>query len=499
MRSAGHETVTAADKSANVTHEGRKVSHVREVELLPATAAPGDRRDRSFMIVLLIIELATLMLHLNTLRRPHIEGDEVLLTFLAEQLRSDATAYHVQGELRGAAADRFIRETWEPLYGRQFPDVHAVSVFFAPPDHTGAHRRVYDADMYDRPLFFHPPLFPCTLALARTVLGTDAGVMLSVMFHMTTIFLVALLGRMLADERVGLIAAALMAVEAVSWLCAERVWFDGMTQMMVTAAVLGSVWSAKHGGVWRFALAGASLGLAGLTKLPAGLVAPAILAVWFLAPRRPRRIEILAYLLPPSVMVGTWLIISKVMLGSFFPVQWPTDWLIEQFPWIRHMVNRSPLVYVTALLLVSPMLVYSIVGVAQMRRSRWVWIPVAWACGFWLGMMALGLAGMGFQLRYIAPGIPALCLLAAAGLMSLSWPWRITVLPLAAYALMVGTQSALIPGSVDPIPQGLASYMSELFGMDLARIPGAFRIDRRQRIIKQETPPIDMISGAVLS
>jgi hypothetical protein len=436
--------------------------------------AASDRRDRSFTVALLIIELLVLILHLNTLRRPHIEGDEVLFTFLAEQLRRDATAYHVQGELDGAAADRFIRETWEPMHRRPFPDVHRVSVLFAPPDLSGEQRRAYDPDMYDRPLFFHPPLFAYALAVTRSWFGTDAGVLLSVLFHMTTILFVALLGRMLADESVGLIAAGFIAVDAVSWLCAERVWIDGMTQMMVTAAMLASVWSAKHGGGLRFAVAGATLGLAGLTKLPAGLVAPAVLAVWLVMPRRPSRFEILAYVAPPAILVGAWLVISKVSLGAFFPVQWPTPWLIEQFPWIRHMVNRSPLVYVIGLALVSPHLAFSIVGAVRVRRSRWLVIALVWWCGFWLGLTALGLAGMGFQLRYIAPGIPALCLLAAAGVQSLRWPWRVAALPLCAYALMVGAQTALIPGSVDPQPQALGNYLWELFRFDLGRIPGSF-------------------------
>jgi hypothetical protein len=257
----------------------------------------------------------------------------------------------------------------------------------------------------------------------------------------------------------------------VSWVDAERVWIDGMAQMMVAAAVLAAVWSARNGSAWRHAIAGSVLGLAGLTKLPAGLVAPAVLVVWLLAPRRPRQVEIVAYLLPPTLLVGAWLSISKISLGAFIPVQWPTEWIIQEYPWIKHTLERSPLTYVSVLLLVSPALAFALVGAARVRRSPWLLVPLAWAVAFWLGLTALGAAGMGFQLRFIAPGIPALCLLAAAGVQSLSRPWRIAVVPLCVYSLLVGSQSALVPGNVDPRPQPLWGAVLELFGRDPSGIP----------------------------
>jgi hypothetical protein len=65
-----------------------------------------------------VVGLQTLVvvLHLGSLMRPHIEGDEAVFVLLAERRRVDPLAYNLQGALDGAAARRFIDDVWVPRF-----------------------------------------------------------------------------------------------------------------------------------------------------------------------------------------------------------------------------------------------------------------------------------------------------------------------------------------------------------------------------------------------
>ncbi len=429
--------------------------------------------ERPFWIAVALIEVIVLLVHLNALRTPHIEGDEAVFTFLAERLRESPGSYHVQGELRGEAARCFLDDVWEHRFGADLDHVKSVSLMQSPPDQQGRQHALYDPAIYDRPVFFHPPIYPYSLAIARSMLGSDGGPLLSSIVHCLTILLTAILGRMLISESAGVMAAALMAVESVSWVCGERLWIDGMLQAAVTGAALAALWSARTGGVWRFALAGAILGLAGLTKLAAGALAPAVLVWWLCGERKPRWGEIAAYLIACFVLVLPWLILMKAKYGSFLPAERPSEWLLELYPRIRKTVERPASYYLVGLLLVSPILVYCAVGWWRCWRERWLWMTTTWAATFIAAVTIIGLTGMGFQLRYLAPAMPALCLIAAGGLANLRWWWRIPAVALGAYTWYAGIHTALLVGAVDPAPVALSKYLDTIFDWNLAEwFPG---------------------------
>ncbi len=398
-----------------------------------------------------------------------------MFTFLAERVRENPLAYTTRGELSEPGARRFIQEEWEPQVHRVLPEKTKASLLLSPPDETGYQMPGdYDTDLYDLPMFTHPPLFVYALAVSRAAIGLNGGLLLPVACHLITIVMLAVLGNELAGAEVGITAAALVAVESVTWLAAERVWIDSLLQMLVTVTVAAAYWSAKHGGLWRFAVAGILLALAGLSKLIAGFVMPAIVVLWLQSERRPTRAEIGTFLLPPVLMIGSWLVLTKVVLGRFFPVGWPTAWMIDRFPWIRRMVERSPLVYVAGFVLVSPVLIFAALTALKLRANRKLWVPLVWCASFWLGMTTLGVMGMGFQMRHLAAGIPALCLLAAVGVRSSAPPYRALVFALAAYSWMIGITTALTPASVDPFPESLWRYVAELTGWNILNIPGTW-------------------------
>ena len=155
--------------------------------------------------------------------------------------------------MEGEAARRFIEDAWEPLERRKYPHLTTAAVLRTPPDEQGRQGLAYDPDIYDKPMFIHPPLYPYSLALFRTVLGSRQGVLLSALCHCLTILLVALLGRMLASGAVGLIAGGPVAVEAISWICGERLWIDGMLEAAVAGAMLAACrWPRRFFSTARF-------------------------------------------------------------------------------------------------------------------------------------------------------------------------------------------------------------------------------------------------------
>jgi 4-amino-4-deoxy-L-arabinose transferase-like glycosyltransferase len=425
-------------------------------------------RTAPFWIAVAIMMVIVFLVHLNGLRTPHIEGDEAVFTFLAERLRESPGAYHLRGELHGEAAQAFLRDVWQPRFQVNFDRIQSISLMHSPPDGQGRQHPVYDPAIYGRPMFFHPPVYPCLLAVSRGLLGSDGGPLLSTAIHCITVLLTALLGRLLLDERIGMVAAALVALESVSWMCGERLWIDGALQAAVTGATLAAVWSAERGHAWRFSLAGAALGIAGLTKLPAGALAPAIALWWCCCPRRPRWGEMAAYAITAAALVLPWIILMKVQVGSFLPSERPSDWLLDMYPRIRRTLERPATYYLVGLLAASPVLGYCVVGWWKCRREPWLWMVTAWALSISLAVTVIGATGMGYQLRYLAPIMPALCLIAAAGIARVRWWWRIPVLALAAYTWHTGVQNALLPGTVDPAPLALSKYLDGVFGWNIA-------------------------------
>ncbi len=418
---------------------------------------------RGFAASLSVIVLMTLALHLNGLRIKHVEGDEVVFTFLALQLAEDPTAYHVRGELTGEAARTFYQATLTPRSFRALTDPTRAELLHHPHPLDGSRRQRYEPAIYDTPLFFHPPLYPYALSIWQTIFGLSTAVLLSAVCHGATVVMVGVLGRIWHSSALGLMAAGVMAVEAVSVICASRLWIDGMLQMTATGAVLAAVWAMRSGGLWRFALAGLILALAGLTKLPAGAVVPGIVAIWWLSPHRPQRSEMMAYALACGIPVGAWLLINLMAVGTLLPHHAPTPRMLDHSHFLQRMANRPATYYIFGVLFASPILLFTILATTSFKSQRWLIAPLAWAMSVFIIMMIMGKIGSGFQLRYLAPAMPALALLAAFGILRLPLAGRIIALPLGALSLTTGVNSAMTIGAVDPLaPNMIIQYFSDI-------------------------------------
>ena len=383
-----------------------------------------------FVGLLAAIVAAVVILHLPSFTAPHAEGDEVVFTFLAERLAADPRAYHLQGTLVGAPARRFIADTWARLYVPAPDDPrHAqLAAFFAAKDDAAVlynplgepGQYAYDPAVYDRPMFVHPPLYPYTLAAFRAALGSPGGPALSLLCHVATIVLVALIGRELADDRVALLAAGLVAFDPVSWLCGARLWIDGMSQTMAAAAVLAAIRARRRDTLVAFALAGLVLGLAAWTKLSTLVAAPAVLAA-LLVGTRPQPAKIAALGGSAALLIAVWLAVTRAGYGAWLPLNRPTPWILQENAYLRLVVGRPWHFYVTGLLLVAPVQLYALAALRGLR------LHPRGACRR-CGPAAPGAPSArhrrarrrGFQLRL--PGDAGLCLW-RVGILRLDWWW----------------------------------------------------------------------------
>ncbi len=444
------------------------------VEAVASTAVTHPSRE--FWIALGAIVIALLVLHAPSLWQPHFEGDEEIVTFLAERLREHPLHYTLQGELQGDAARRFIRDTWihqyssndaleRAEYRRRFEQLDRAEVLYVPdhvrdPSLSGRERNAYAPEIYDRPMFFHPPVYVYALSLFRWALASVGGPLLSILTHAAAVVLVALLGRHWADETVGILAASILAIDPVSWLCGSHLWIDGLLQLNTLVAVCAVVWAVGSSGLTRYAIAGVALGLAGLTKYTAVLALPAIVAVALLASERPTWRQIAVYTSAAAVVILPWLILSRIYGGAWLAQHdGPTPWLIEHDPYVRMTVNRPPHFFVTGLVLVAPIYLFCVPALVALRSRHAMLAAAAWGLSVLAIMTLLGVGGRAFQLRYLAPGMPALCLLAAFGIASMHGRWR-TVLALVLAAATFYT-SFHNPRVSDPYPFFVARYCEQ--------------------------------------
>ena len=252
----------------------------------------------------------------------------------------------------------------------------------------------------------------------RALTGTAGGALLSAITHGATIVLIGMLGTSLGGRAIGLLAALLTAIEPVSWLCGSRLWIDSMLAMLTTGAVVAALWALDAASSRRGFVAGLTLGVACLAKLSAVLVLPGIVAAALLAPRPVPLRPAIAYVAGAALCVVPWLVLIRLANGRWLPDSYPTAWQIAHYPYVAGTLERPAYFYVTGLLAIAPLFCYVPVALWRLGRERWLSIPLAWALGFAVPLTVLGVEGLGFQLRYMAPATPALCLIAAAGILS---------------------------------------------------------------------------------
>jgi 4-amino-4-deoxy-L-arabinose transferase-like glycosyltransferase len=349
-----------------------------------------------------LILVASLFPRLATLRRVvmpsgetafrHFEGDELVFQALVEQVDRSFFHYSLQGT---------------PLLSQL--------------NHAN----------YDQPVFFHPPAF----VYAARLLSFVPLPLVPVLMNLSTIALVFFIGRRLFDEDRALWAAVLVAVCPVCWFVSQKIWLDNMLILMVTASMAAMLWAADVRRPWAYALAGGVFGIAFLAK---GTALVMLLPLATMAAQRDEEgltaTKVGAFVMPAAACIAWWELTLRLQNGEWTPSAFPNAEMIAKFPFVAQIVARPWYFYVVNLAAITPVYVLALDAV---RRRQARDLPLGlWFVVFWVAATAFGLAGGGYQTRYLAPGYPALALLTAQRIPRLGTPGMLAVVALVGYGMM---------------------------------------------------------------
>jgi 4-amino-4-deoxy-L-arabinose transferase-like glycosyltransferase len=215
-----------------------------------------------------------------------------------------------RGTLALIALAALAIRTAATLRHRDYPVIGDALTFHLEGGHL-AHGEGFRRIFEDVPTAEHPPLFICLLALF-TLLGAGgilAQQLLLGVVGAATVVLVGLLGRRVAGERAGLIAAAVAAVHPLLWLADGALMSESLYGPFVVAALLAACAYVGTRTAARAALVGALVGLAALTRGEALLLGP-LLALATLVrsplPGRARLAHLGALVAAFAVVLAPW-------------------------------------------------------------------------------------------------------------------------------------------------------------------------------------------------
>jgi len=327
-----------------------------------------------------LILLIALLIRLPSLFKPHIENDEIIFQTLTVKVAKTRSLrdYTLKGE-----------EILEKL----------------------------PASLYDTVLFQHPPGFVVASSLVYILSGDNVRAMLlvPVLGALVSVFCVYWIGKILNSEQVGLMSAMILAVEPVLLFSSTRFLIDGLLTGLVSLAMLFFVRAIKFS-KWRDWLwCGFFTAIAILTKYPAILLLPIMLGSWLVSSKKKLRAKnLLSFIFPLILLVGGWWSYYYHVTGLIFPlVGKPTQELIDNFPFMKMVVNRPMYYYFKQLLITSPLVSLGLVlAVYSWIKNRQATIELLWAGMFIVGLTGFGILKGGYQMRYIAMAMPGLALLA---------------------------------------------------------------------------------------
>lgn len=323
-----------------------------------------------------IILLLALLIRLPSLFKSHIENDEIILQTLTKKVAKNFSLsdYTLRGE--SILAD-------------------------------------LPKDLYDTALFLRPPGFVIISSIFwRLSKGTMAVLMLvPVIGALISVAAIYQIGKLLDNEAVGLISAMILAVEPVLLFSSTKFWTDGWLTGLMTLAMLYVIKAVKIGKIsdwiWSSFLTFAAI----LAKYSAGLLLPVALLIMLI--NRSKFWKISAWLFTVFLLFGCWWRYYSWQTGLLYPMAGrPNQEAINNFPFVAMVVERPIYFYFKQLVITSPLIGLGLaVSVYQLIRKRQWSIGLIWAGIIIMGLTWYGVTGGSYQMRYIAPAMPALALL----------------------------------------------------------------------------------------
>jgi 4-amino-4-deoxy-L-arabinose transferase-like glycosyltransferase len=362
------------------------------------------RRPWAILAAILFLSLIPRLATLRKIAVPpdrvvyHLEGDEVVYQALIREVKKDFFHYSLQGT---------------PEINQGTPELTRLN-----------------QDNYNRRIFFHPPAFVYTALLLSFI----PLPLIPVGMNLLTIALVFCIGRRLYDEKRGLWAAFLMAVCPVTWFVSQHIWLDNMLILMATASVAVHLWAAERKTAAAYAVSGVFFSVAFLSKVTGALVIfPLVTITWLRDCEGLSLKKAAAFFAPVAVLCGGWELAMRLANGMWLP-ELPSTGLVRQAHFVAYTLARSWTYYLTSIMALSPVYAFALVPASRTKAQDgplWVWF-----LAFWAALTLFGLRGGQYVTRYVAPGYPALALLAAKPLPRLRPAWMIAAFVLVGYGLL---------------------------------------------------------------
>lgn len=271
-------------------------------------------------------------------------------------------------------------------------------------------------EIYDRPLFFHPPLFVYVAALLQS-----AGLpfeLVPVFFSLGTLLCAYWLGLILYDERRAVLGTLLAALCPVTWFISQKFWIDNALIFTWTLCLAVQARALRKKTASAFALAGIAFGLAMNSKITGLALLPALVYSMAREPVRSPRAW-LAFATAAIAVAAPWLLASLHFNGSMIPdLRWnPASrsyWgFVDQAmsrPWYFHWLQLSWLTPIAFTGFFVSGASSGRKGVSRAYRAETM-ILLASAC-LLIGLTAIG-HSTGYQTRFAAPVLPGLLVIAA--------------------------------------------------------------------------------------
>lgn len=209
------------------------------------------KNNKISIFILLILITATAITRGVGFNNPHhFTFDEILYARLGLQLKEDPINY-----------------TSQPTYkyytsrGRPLPDY------------------------LNRPLFKHPPLYSYLISL--TYYFTKKPTLknawsISLISGVSLILLVYFLGKILYDQKVALIAALLLFIDPIHWLCTQKIWMETTIVAFIWLSLFFVIKATRENNYKYFYWAGIATGCAILTKYTGFIIFPVGLTLIFI-------------------------------------------------------------------------------------------------------------------------------------------------------------------------------------------------------------------------
>lgn len=279
-------------------------------------------------ICFVLIVLFTLIFKLPSLYFPHNEYDERIYVTLAKQIYHTGT-YTVQNT---------------PILKELSPEV------------------------YDRPLFFQPPLFVLLSIPLILNFGDNYAVIISWLGHILVLLSIFLFSRRLFTKNhyVILLIVALAATDPIMVFASRKIWLDslvaGLTGISMFVFWKASLEKRQGKKLKYFIVSGILLGAGIITKVPAVLLMPFFAIIFvkyhYRLPIKRNIILLSALLLPVLAITFPWFLKTYLYYGKLIDTQTLPEELLATNSYLRMVSNRPFYYYLKEIILLTPIILF---------------------------------------------------------------------------------------------------------------------------------------------